>query len=147
MAGADAGRTSRIPQRPLCRRDGKRRRRRPGIHACLCRARGDAGRLCPPGGQCRGHVSPAIFGAHGHRHDGGEGGVIRLRSAMLSALIPPPLTPPHKGEGNDFTGAAKRFAGGWGARALPQDSPPPCGEGLGVGVILDTTPLSLAQGG
>jgi len=34
--------------------------------------------------------------------------------------LPPPLTPPRKGEGN--------------TEALPPSSPPPCGEGLGVGV-------------
>jgi len=33
---------------------------------------------------------------------------------------PPPLTPPHKGEGD--------------SEGCPPDSPPPCGEGLGVGV-------------
>ncbi|MGE0279304.1 MAG: molybdopterin-dependent oxidoreductase [Rhizobiaceae bacterium] len=49
--------------------------------------------------------------------------------------LPPPLTPPHKGEGDP--------------PALPLNPPPPCGEGLGVGVknhcsgIIGTSPIRL----
>ncbi len=46
---------------------------------------------------------------------------------------PPPLTPPHKGEGDAGAAPTERI----GVRhrsATPEDSPPPCGEGLGVGV-------------
>jgi len=48
--------------------------------------------------------------------------------------VPPPLTPPHKGEGNDFdtVAIARVKVGIW---LVQQSSPPPCGEGLGVGVF------------
>ena len=63
-------------------------------------------------------------------------------------LIPPPLTPPHKGEWE--TGAAPVIGdaaaanniGSWRQTALQQCPPPPCGEGLGVGVPLATTAAS-----
>jgi len=42
-------------------------------------------------------------------------------------IIPPPLTPPRKGEGD--------------TPASPPSPPPPCGEGLGVGVSLATLAL------
>ncbi|MGF7008591.1 hypothetical protein J2X50_004100 [Aminobacter sp. BE322] len=48
--------------------------------------------------------------------------------------LPPPLTPPHKGEGDSVAppSRANRRRFWWqGRRAGP---PPPCGEGLGVGV-------------
>ncbi|MGE3363993.1 MAG: hypothetical protein AB7I34_11145 [Rhizobiaceae bacterium] len=43
-------------------------------------------------------------------------------AAARSIVLPPPLTPPHKGEGDSPTS--------------PPSSPPPCGEGSGVGVRL-----------
>jgi len=46
-----------------------------------------------------------------------------------STKIPPPLTPPHKGEGDDNSAILAKNSN----QALP-DSPPPCGEGVGVGV-------------
>ncbi len=52
----------------------------------------------------------------------------------LPALAPPPLTPPHKGEGDTATVVAN-FANVWLKARPQQDSPPPCGEGLGVGVV------------
>jgi len=53
--------------------------------------------------------------------------------AKLNGVIPPPLTPPHKGEGNGFV--AIRNIEDWYGAAMRQGSPPPCGEGLGVGVF------------
>ncbi len=63
--------------------------------------------------------------------------MIRLRSATLSALAPPPLTPPHKGEGKYCARSSATRANVTKmkrAAAVPQVSPPLCGEGLGVGV-------------
>jgi peptide/nickel transport system ATP-binding protein len=52
----------------------------------------------------------------------------------LHRIAPPPLTPPHKGEG-DFAAAIRRNAVDDQRQAEMQASPPPpCGEGLGVGV-------------
>ncbi|MGF7006595.1 hydroxymethylpyrimidine/phosphomethylpyrimidine kinase [Aminobacter sp. BE322] len=52
----------------------------------------------------------------------------------VAGILPPPLTPPHKGEGNlPIVVATKVFEHQRWAIA-PQRPPPPCGEGLGVGV-------------
>src|SRR5690606_39231104 len=48
------------------------------------------------------------------------------------AAIPPPLTPPHKGEWD--LGALCRKGSQLTCDRLRQSPPPPCGEGLGVGV-------------
>ncbi|MGF7008450.1 molybdopterin-dependent oxidoreductase [Aminobacter sp. BE322] len=53
-----------------------------------------------------------------------------------AGLIPPPLTPPHKGEGDQIAALATKIADGWRVTAVPQNPPPPCGEGSGVGVPL-----------
>ncbi|MEQ1950463.1 efflux RND transporter permease subunit [Mesorhizobium yinganensis] len=52
------------------------------------------------------------------------------RVSVLPSSVPPPLTPPHKGEGDNAAAASIRVIDGL---AQP-GSPPPCGEGLGVGV-------------
>jgi hypothetical protein len=52
----------------------------------------------------------------------------------LSGVVPPPLTPPHKGEGDYFIAFVSNNDDDWSWAALQPDSPPPCGEGLGVGV-------------
>ena len=51
-----------------------------------------------------------------------------------AGLVPPPLAPPHRGEGDRFAAAATKRAGDRDWAAVPQNPPPPCGEGLGVGV-------------
>ena len=49
--------------------------------------------------------------------------------------LPPPLTPPHKGEGDsDAHALGVAIFGSW-CRRGRRCSPPPCGEGLGVGVL------------
>ncbi|GAA4117156.1 hypothetical protein GGR00_000794 [Aminobacter aganoensis] len=60
--------------------------------------------------------------------------MIRLHSKNVTHEIPPPLTPPHEGEGNDFITVAVNFVDAWRGATVPQGPPPPCGEGLGVGV-------------
>ncbi len=52
----------------------------------------------------------------------------------FGSAVPPPLTPPHKGEGD--LPACSPSTNHWRFRAVwrPQSPPPPCGEGLGVGV-------------
>jgi hypothetical protein len=49
-------------------------------------------------------------------------------------FAPPPLTPPHKREGDSVASAFAKTVNVWQGTALQQSSPPPCGEGLGVGV-------------
>src|SRR5690606_21238525 len=51
--------------------------------------------------------------------------------ARYARAGPPPLTPPHKGEGNKSL-PDPLSAHGEGRECVP-DSPPPCGEGLGGG--------------
>src|SRR5690606_22284685 len=59
--------------------------------------------------------------------------------ALAERVVLPPLAPPHKGEGDSvFAVAVSAFdgAGALGASAATgstESSPPPCGEGLGVG--------------
>ncbi len=48
-------------------------------------------------------------------------------------FVPPPLTPPHKGEGNAGTTSELKSSKFMLCSAEPSP-PPPCGEGLGVGV-------------
>jgi peptide/nickel transport system ATP-binding protein len=48
---------------------------------------------------------------------------------------PPPLTPPHKGEGDVPDAAASTIDPAQGGRGASRNPPPPCGEGLGVGVL------------
>ncbi|MFI0845575.1 indolepyruvate oxidoreductase subunit beta family protein [Mesorhizobium sp. IMUNJ 23232] len=60
------------------------------------------------------------------------GGTNRSEAASAEKS-PPPLTPPHKGEG-DLPAALSSEAVDGGSAASPPDSPPPCGEGSGVGV-------------
>ena len=77
-----------------------------------------------------------------HRRAGSSGNDAVGRSARRNpqgvrllkpdAASPPPLTPPHKGEGDSATlmFVSTRFRDG----ASVKVSPPPCGEGQGVGV-------------
>jgi 3-methylfumaryl-CoA hydratase len=48
---------------------------------------------------------------------------------------PPPLTPPHKGEGDVIVGASSGKGSPDHEAAAYQGPPPPCGEGWGVGVL------------
>ena len=50
-----------------------RDRRRPLVHAGLCRARRDARHLCASGGERRGHVPSGILGPHRLRRHAGQG--------------------------------------------------------------------------
>ena len=82
LAGADRGRASRIPRRPLRRGLRPRRRATTAPSPGLCGARGDARRLRASGRRRRGHVPAAIFGPHLDRHDGGEGAVSALERSL-----------------------------------------------------------------
>jgi membrane carboxypeptidase/penicillin-binding protein PbpC len=59
--------------------------------------------------------------------------------------LPPPLTPPHKGEGNSAAALPRETAGDCRPAETPANLPPPCGEGLGVGV--NSHPTALPQEG
>jgi GNAT superfamily N-acetyltransferase len=48
--------------------------------------------------------------------------------------LPPPLTPPHKAEGDFAAATSSETVEDWRQAGVPAGSPPPCGEGLGVGV-------------
>ncbi len=48
--------------------------------------------------------------------------------------VSPPLTPPHKGEGDFAAAMPRKTVDEWGLAETRPDPPPPCGEGLGVGV-------------
>jgi len=62
--------------------------------------------------------------------------VLKVEFLMsLSSVAPPPLTPPHKGEGDDFVSVAAGNVEDRDWAVVPQNPPPPCGEGLGVGVL------------
>jgi DNA-binding MarR family transcriptional regulator/ribosomal protein S18 acetylase RimI-like enzyme len=48
--------------------------------------------------------------------------------------VPPPLTPPHKGEGDFAAARQSKIMDDWRLPETQAGPPPPCGEGLGVGV-------------
>jgi len=50
------------------------------------------------------------------------------------ASIPPPLTPPHKGEGDLPAAMLHETGKDLRSEDAQLNPPPPCGEGLGVGV-------------
>ena len=71
-------------------------------------------------------------------------GVSFAAAALVSAgrthsERPPPLTPPHKGEGDNAGIVPAKIVKVWRWTTMAQSPPPPCGEGLGVGVISDGT--------
>ena len=78
------------------------------LHARLCGARGDAGRLRASGGERRGHVPSAIFGAHRDGHDGGQGAVRRrlARTVVMMPLTASASPSRRRGEGRRGDAAA-----------------------------------------
>src|SRR6185312_8008368 len=73
----------------------------------------------------------------GHGSFRGEEKVMRhgetFEAEGADRSIPPPLTPPHKGEGDSCEQAARDLKHS-GKKARQPCPPPPCGEGSGVGV-------------
>jgi hypothetical protein len=55
-------------------------------------------------------------------------------SDEFRCFVPPPLTPPHKGEGDFVAAMSHETVDDWRLAERPASPPPPCGEGLGVGV-------------
>jgi hypothetical protein len=53
----------------------------------------------------------------------------RAEKASIRCALPPPPTPPRKGEGGDRTETTRIAT----QKARFLRTPPPCGEGLGVG--------------
>src|SRR5690606_28626927 len=64
--------------------------------------------------------------------EGEDVDTLRIAHGWISSRLPPPRTPPHKGEGDSGTWSMATNAA---AEAKCTNSPPPCGEGLGVGVF------------
>jgi hypothetical protein len=61
--------------------------------------------------------------------------------------LPPPLTPPLKGEGDFAAAMPHETVHYWCLAKTPAGPPPPCGEGLGVGVTPYAAALLLSRGG
>jgi aspartokinase-like uncharacterized kinase len=52
--------------------------------------------------------------------------------------IPPPLAPPHRGEGDFAAALPNKTVDDWRLADMQPSPPPPCGKGLGVGVSSST---------
>jgi pimeloyl-ACP methyl ester carboxylesterase len=63
-----------------------------------------------------------------------ESGSSSVELSMRSVSVPPPLTPPHKGEGDSPACPLGLNLQRFGDEEHAAAPPPPCGEGLGVGV-------------
>ncbi|MBX3569665.1 MAG: 3-hydroxyacyl-CoA dehydrogenase family protein [Rhizobiaceae bacterium] len=65
---------------------------------------------------------------------------------QVGDCVPPPLTPPHKGEGDLTTAFPDKNGDDLRSKRLQAGSPPPCGEGSGVGVASNASAMPARRG-